>query len=354
MADFGILSLDESEEWNAIIQELPIGQRDVYYTPEYYRLYEEMGDGKAQCFVYEQGNDLALYPFLINSVNQLGYVLDKEYFDIQGAYGYNGVVTSSYHPGFIAEFYKSFDEWCRQNNIIAEFTRFHPLLKNQKFSDQHRQVIYDRKTVFIDLRQPYSEIFNNYQRTTRKQIKRATKRHHLRVIEYSNAPNCVDIFYPIYKETMDRSKAEEYLYFNKAYFYQLLDNTSSVCFVAMKGEKPIASIIAFYNEQYLHGHLGGAFTKNLEMSPSAFLYDHIIKFGIEKSCKYFHVGGGRTTATYDALLSFKTNFSNKTSDFFIGKKIHNLQIYNKVVEQWVRSYPERVAKFKHHLLKYRY
>jgi hypothetical protein len=45
----------------------------------------------AKCFVYQKGSNITLYPFLINSVNALGYNLDKEYFDIQGAYGYNGV-----------------------------------------------------------------------------------------------------------------------------------------------------------------------------------------------------------------------------------------------------------------------
>jgi len=351
---FKILSLSDKQDWKSCLAKLPLEQQDIYYTPEYYELYENYGDGKAQCFVFEKDGELALYPFLLNSVNQLGYALDKEYFDIQGAYGYNGVVASSHHPGFVADFYRIFDEWCMQNNIIAEFTRFHPLLNNHLFSDKHFQIIFDRKTVFVDLRQDYNEMLKNYQRTTRKQIKRATNRYQLRIEQYFDAPKCVDIFYPIYEETMDRTKAEKYLYFNKAYFRKLLSTTKSACFVAMDGDEPIASIIAFYNELYLHGHLGGALTKNLDMSPTSFLYDHLIKFGIEKSCSYFHVGGGRTATPDDALLNFKLNFSSKTGEFNIGKKIHNPIIYNKVVEQWEKPNPEKVEKYKHHLLKYRY
>jgi len=43
----------------------------------------------SQCVFYEKNDDIALYPFLKNSVNNLGYELDKEYFDFQGAYTYN-------------------------------------------------------------------------------------------------------------------------------------------------------------------------------------------------------------------------------------------------------------------------
>ena len=84
---YKILTLGEKEEWAKSLEKLPIDQQDIYYTPEYYALYEKNGDGQAICFVFEKDKDIALYPFLINSVNDLGYELDDEYFDIQGAYG---------------------------------------------------------------------------------------------------------------------------------------------------------------------------------------------------------------------------------------------------------------------------
>ena len=35
-------------------------------------VYELNGDGKALCFVYEENDDISLYPFLINSINADG------------------------------------------------------------------------------------------------------------------------------------------------------------------------------------------------------------------------------------------------------------------------------------------
>ena len=100
-----ILSLQNSAEWNRLIKCLPVDQQDIYFIPGYYELYEKNGDGKVQCFVFEKNGDIALYPFLINSVNELGYNLDQEYYDIQGAYGYNGVISSIRNLDFISSFY---------------------------------------------------------------------------------------------------------------------------------------------------------------------------------------------------------------------------------------------------------
>jgi lipid II:glycine glycyltransferase (peptidoglycan interpeptide bridge formation enzyme) len=349
-----LLSLENSKEWNSYLKELPKEQQDIYFTPEYYQLYENLGDGKAQCFVFQSGADIALYPFLINSVNKLGFKLNQEYQDIQGAYGYNGIITSTNQPKFITAFYQEFNTWCSQNNIIAEFTRFHPLLKNHLFSEKNLDVILDRKTVVVNLQKIYSDIFKNFQRTTRKQISRAINRHNLRVERFEKSPDIIEIFYPIYVETMDRVKAETYLYFTKDYFSQLIDKTQSICFVAYREDNPVASIIVFYNDIYIHGHLGGAITKYLDLSAYSFLYDQIIQYGISKSCHYYHVGGGLTNSEDDALLNFKLNFSQQTCNFFIGKKIHNQEVYSDIISQWEFKNPEKCLKHKHYLLKYRY
>ena len=145
-----VLTLSDKDKWNKYLHKLPINQQDIYFTSEYYELYERNGDGKALCFVFEQDEEIALYPFLINSVNELGYDLDAEYYDIQGAYGYNGVVTSSYKTNFREVFYQEFESYCNDNNIIAEFTRFHPLLGNYKFSETDLNIVFDRKTIFLD------------------------------------------------------------------------------------------------------------------------------------------------------------------------------------------------------------
>ena len=114
-----ILTLENAAKWRSILDSFDDNIRDIYYSPEYYELYEQMGDGKAHCFVFKNSQGLAMYPFLMNSVNDLGYHLDGSYFDIQGAYGYNGVLSSSNEKPFLDAFYDEFTCWCQENGIIA-------------------------------------------------------------------------------------------------------------------------------------------------------------------------------------------------------------------------------------------
>lgn len=353
MSKYELLNMGDSQKWKAYLEQLPIENQDIYYTPEYYKLYEELGDGKEYCFVFISGNEIVLYPFLINSVNKLGYTLDQEYFDIQGAYGYNGVVSTTLEKSFIEEFYQEFNSYCHNKNIIAEFTRFHPLLENVKFSKNRMDISFDRETVYIDLKNSFERIFSQFQATTRKQIRRATNRHLIRVKIYEKDISILDTFYDIYIETMKRNDAGQYLYFNRQYFKSIIENTSSCCFIAYAKEKPIAAIIIFYNKFYIQGHLGGALTNYLFMAPFSFLYQEIIKFGQKIGCRYFHIGGGTDNTRDNSLLKFKGNFAKERGKFFIGKKIHNHKIYDEVIKQWEEKNPKHNEISKNILLRYR-
>ena len=63
--NFKILDLTNRKEWKKYFSRLPLSQQDVYFTPEYYELFENNKDGKAQCFIYEKDDNIILYPFLM-------------------------------------------------------------------------------------------------------------------------------------------------------------------------------------------------------------------------------------------------------------------------------------------------
>ena len=354
MADYEVLDLSDKVKWDEYLQRIPGQQQDIYFTPEYYSLYEDLGDGKAKCFVFKKDNNIALYPFLLNSVNGLGYNLSKSYYDIQGAYGYNGVVSNDCSVEFISDFYKALEKYILKENIIAEFTRFHPLLKNHSFSQKHLQIIYDRKVIWLELNKSFDEIFSKFQTTTRKQIKRATRRYHLEVKIFENDTSILNDIYHIYYESMLRVQSIPYLFFNKSYFKSLIESTKSTSFVAFDNKKPVAWILAFHNKYYINGHIGGTLTDYLNISPFSLLYAEMIKFGQKKGCRYLNVGGGATGNPSDSLLAYKMNFSKTTSDFYIGKKVHNQKIYDEITRQWELKNPEKAESYKYFLLKYRY
>jgi hypothetical protein len=351
--NYKLLSLSNKEEWKKYLNKLPIDQQDVYYTPEYYELYENYGDGKAQCFVFEKNGNLALYPFLINSINKLGYDLDDEYYDIQGAYGYNGVVSSSYEPDFIDDFYVCFQKYCEEKNIVAEFTRFHPLYNNHLFSNNHLEVVYDRPTVYIDINKSEKELWGDLQRTTRKQINRCYKRYQVKVDILEKYEFDLNIFTDIYWKSMSRVESSAYLFFNKEYFKNLLSLPVTIQYIAYVDNKPISTIIAMKGERIIHGHLGGTLKEYLNISPFSMLYWEMIKTAKKESLDFVHVGGGNTSQKDDKLLVFKEHFSNTMKDFFIGKGIHNQTVYNEIDNQWKINHSKSYKNSSNKVLGYR-
>lgn len=349
-----VLDLSKKLDWNSYLTKLPINQQDIYYLPDYYYLYEKNGDGKAQCFIFEQSGEIALYPFLINSVNELGYQLDKEYFDIQGAYGYNGVISSTTDKLFINDFYKAFNNYCKEQNIIAEFTRFHPVLNNYKFSDGNLNIIFDRKTVILDLILDYNDIWEKeYSSKNRNMIKKAGK---MGVTSYiSQDKNDYNEFIKLYAETMKNVGATDYYYFDKTYFDNIRQrlNNNQHLIVSKINNKLVGGMILFTYGDYAHYHLSARNSEFGKYAINNHFLDYAIKTAKEQGCKQFHFGGGNSTDEKDSLLKFKTNFSKDKSDFYIGKKIHNYKVYQNIVDQWEEKNPSKKESLKNILLKYR-
>lgn len=357
MVDFKIFTLNNTVQWNECLNKLPLDKQDVYFTPEYYSLYEQNGDGEANCFIFEKDDNIVLYPFLKNSINELGYSLDKEYYDIQGSYGYNGILTNSADSDFIDLFHQYFNDYCLQNNIIAEFSRFHPLLSNQDLSADHFQIIFDRETVALDLTQDYESIWKNeYSSKNRNMIRKAQKDGFRIEILTNPESSQIDTFIEIYKHSMKMVQADEYYYFNQDYFFNtfsLLKTNVYLFYVFNSNEDVVCSSIFFHYGNFFHYHLSGR-SELANNTVNNFLLDEAVKYAREIGAEVFHFGGGISSDADDRLLKFKTNFSKTRLPFYIGKKIHNQQVYDEVVRQWEEKNPEKISLYKNHLLKYRY
>ena len=349
---FKILDLSQKQEWNNYISKLPIEQQDIYYTPEYYSLYEANGDGKVQCFVFEKDGDIALYPFLINSVNELGYDLDKEYYDIQGAYGYNGVVASTYDDKFIEKFYEVFSGFCTNQNIIAEFTRFHPILENYKFSKFFTNVIHYMKTVYLNLEKSYKDIWDTqYSSKNRNKIRKGRKSLYCTI---SQNTAHLEGFKQIYNETMQKIGADNYYYFSDKYYDNLLFGQNHIINVYDNSNEELqATMILMIHGHYAHYHLSGRASNCRNNAVNNFMLDEAIKYAQKNGCKLFHFGGGTTSGKDDSLLKFKQNFSKENGQFYIGKKIYNKKIYNEIIKKWKSNYPKKYKNNKNILLGYR-
>ena len=338
-----------SEVYGDLYSHIPNEMQDIYFTPEYYSLYQNYGEGEARCFVFEKGEYLALYPFLINPIAPLGYKLDKEYFDIQGAYGYNGIITSTMDSDFIAAFWDAFDTYCLENDIIAEFTRFHPLLNNQCLASPKMHTFFSRHTVALDLSD--DDIWIHHISSKNRNMIRKAEKEGVTIVESDD----YETFRKLYNCTMTDLHAEDFYFFPKSYYDEFKQNfkgKSMLCFAIYDGKVIAGSMFMFSNE-YAHYHLSARDRNYSRYAANNLILWYAIQKAKERGCKWFHFGGGTTGNDDDTLLKFKKEFSKTLCEFWIGKRIHNQSVYDEIVRQWKTQYPDHYEHNKVKLLGYR-
>lgn len=338
-----LLTYHHKNDWNSLLSQ--IKGADIYYTPEYYKIYEDNNEGEACCFAFQDGKNIALYPFLINP---LPYGIDG--FDIQGAYGYNGIISNNCSEEFKKNFYQHFDLFCKQKKIIAEFTRFNPITDNHLFSENFMDVIDNRKTVLLDLKQNEDDIWlNSFSSKNRNMIRKAIK-NNVQVIKKTSTES-FENFRILYLSTMEELGADNYYLFSHLYFQQL-SNTIKDAYIyeAYYDDMLINSILVIEYNKYAHYHLSARNKSHANLAANNLLLFKAIKEAKESGCEFFHLGGGNGNEN-DFLFKFKANFSKNYREFKIGKRIHNKTLYDKVIYTWNNINNDSLPSTK--LLRYR-
>lgn len=355
--DFNILSCSDHAKWNSYLEKIPDDKKSPHFSPEYYKLFEERNEGKGICLIGAEDSKVILYPTLINSINELGYDLDGEYYDIQGAYGYNGPVTNCNDPVFFDQYSKLLLEYQEQSGIIAEFIRFCPVIKNQNYLS-YIQPIYTLDNVLLDLTQGIEYIWkHSFDNGVRKAIRKSmnTKLKFEVVLGGHVSKDNIEDFLNIYNETMARNKTSEYYLFSKSFLHKLfasMPQQTLLVSVLLDG-KAISTELVLFNSNNSYGFLGGTLSEYYNLNPNSFLRYELLKYLIGSGVKKYSIGGGKSKE--DSIYLFKKSFSKDIdSKFYIGKYIHNKKIYNAIVEKWSQKYPEKVSEFGNLLLKYRY
>jgi lipid II:glycine glycyltransferase (peptidoglycan interpeptide bridge formation enzyme) len=351
------LTMNEKNAWNEWFNKLPVHLQDVNYCATYYEIYENNGYGKAECYIYTINDNFVFYPYLKNFINISHFNTYTTYYDIQGAYGLNGPLSTSDDPLLIESFSKDFTVFCKENKIIAEFVRFNPLFANHS-TQNYLEPIYSNDVIVIDLSDSESEIWNTeFDSETRGSIRKAIK-NQLSYIAFTGkdlSDYYMKEFVNLYHQTMERNNADDYYYFSKKFFSDIkrnLKNNTSFMFALYNGN-PIATSLNIYMNNNAYGFLAGNKKEYLKLQPSSFLIYHSCLELKLKGVKKFHLGGG--TIKEDNIYKFKKGFNrNGSLKFYIGKKIYYQKEYNLIVQNWETLNPEKKLKYNNYLLKYRF
>lgn len=322
---------------------------DIYFTPQYCKIYENNGEGILKNFSMDSKYGKVYYNFLLREIE---YSIDnKKYYDIITPYGYGGPLFLNYGTKenlkqLVLEFKEEFEKYCCESNIVSEFIRFHPIIKNHLFMDNYMEISHIRDTVYMSL-DSKEQIWQDITSKCRNMIRKAEKNNVK--IELNNSKEALQSFIELYNKTMVRNNAVPYYFFKDDFFYDTFNLLKGNIYIfnALYEDKIISSALIMKYNQFAHYHFSGSDTEYLKLAANNLLLYKVALWAYENGCKYFHLGGGYL-GNNDNLFKFKESFSkNNVTNFYIGKKIHNKFVYKKLAEEWkkINGYHKNETNF---------
>lgn len=327
----------EKEEWDSILSGFK--EKDVFFEYSYFNLYRKDGETPVLAFMESEYGKVA-YPFMLRDVHfhsDMNSKIEKgKFFDISTPYGYSGPSVEAKDDRFklesVKRFYRSFAKFCEEKNVVSEFIKFSPILKNHRHMDSLVDVEYQKNMIAVNL-QDYGDPLLGELTRTRLNIVNRRKRKGLVAIMELNPVN-IDEQIDIYIDSMYRKHASIAFMFDKPYFEYMLENMGpDIAVLNIYYQDQLVSFgLCLLSGDVIYAHIAGTKQEYRRMSPSDLCYTEFIKWGHENGYKYIFLGGGLTSEESDSLYLYKKSFSQNTSfDAYLGKKIWNRKDYDYLV-----------------------
>lgn len=327
-----IIPNTELKKWNSIIKSFP--NWDVYYLCEYAVSLMLHGDGTPYLIYHDDGELRIAYVLMVSDIADFeplsGHLEKQRCFDCETPYGYGGpLYDGKIDSDGINDFIKELTAYAQSHNIVSQFIRFHPILKNYAPVEKICNISHMKKTIYMDTSSP-KIICDNLDRKNRNIIRKAVKNNV--TVEWDKGDR-IDAFLTLYNQTMDRNNADDYYYFSRTYFDYLIQNMGDniVVFYGIYNDEIISSSIFFYNDKQMHYHLSGSLERYRSLGATNYIIYEAAIWANQRGIETLHLGGG--VGIEDSLLGFKKQFNkNGYVEFCIGGNIFMPELASKFVE----------------------
>lgn len=277
-------------------------------------------------FIYKENSFLFYHAVHKVSIKNTGL------FDFQSPYGYGGpIFLCDNNDEFITRASKAYEAWCRENNILAEFIRFHPKLNH--WQQYYGEVIADRETIWIDLNQ--NELLSHFSTRARTAVRKAVNDG--LTVEWSKATDSIYEFIHLYNLTMKVLGADNFYFFNEKYFEYLFQWDYTHLLVCKYKGEVIAAATFLIDSFLVEYHLSASNLLGKKLNATNLLLYEAAEYGKKVGCSILHLGGGTDNKSDNPLLFFKSGFSKNSATFRIGKKIFNESLYYLMKSEWEKK-----------------
>ncbi len=318
-----ILSTEEESLWTELVEKTQY--RDIFYLPEYIRILAGHMDATGHLYFYGNENKYIIYPFMVRKI-------DRRYRDIVSPWYYGGpLFYGDIGRDEVEQFLSEFGDFCRDEKIVSEFSRFNPYLENFRNMENQIDLYEIGRVVWVDLTQDLDSIFmNSFSSACRRSI-RKSKKVELK-IHWSNREKHLRAFHSLYVASMKAKDARGFYYFPYHFLTRLLENLrdSFILITAEYDHKIVGGNIYLYKYGTMYYYLGARDPRYPKANASNRIMFEGIKYGREHGLKIFDIGGGPVDS---GLLRFKKKFSNRTKTLYGHKRIHQRQTYRDLCSE---------------------
>lgn len=283
------------------------------------------------CLKYSQDDHIIMLPGYLKKIESTNYV------DFISPYGYSGLVYKKSTPIDIVKVGWNEIKTYLDKNVISSFIRFSLDSEYSVFKEGVIPLMKNIKGIIID----YDSQLMNFDRKVRKNVSRAKKEGlQAKII------NGVDLtdeqlksFYEIYVDTMKRNNADVKYYFSLDQFGNFAKYRGDLCAFCFiyDNEKVVSVEMILQSDDTIFSFLGGTLEEAFSKRPNDYLKYILINWARDEGIKYFVLGGGY--GVEDGIFKYKkTFFPEDVVDYYVGKFIHNKEVYDKLVENAKHRY----------------
>ena len=325
-----VYTIEQSAEWDNIVRSF--SKYDTYWLSGYVKAFQLHGEGEPLLFHYDGNGVRGINVVMKRDISSCQHFKDllpaNTYFDFSTPYGYGGWLIEGEDS---SKLFEDYDLWCKNNNIVSEFVRFHPVVGNHIAAECAYETIELGPTVTMDISSKntiYDNITSKNRNVIRKAQKNGVKIYNGRYGEIFKE------FRNVYNETMDKDNADSYYYFDEDFYESIMEDLpyNAQIFYAVYEGKVIAASIFLMSNGMINYHLSGSRREYASLAPTNLLLYEVAHWGCYNGYKTLYLGGGVGSAE-DSLFKFKKAFYrlDDLHHFVIGKKVFNYEVYNKLV-----------------------
>ena len=332
-----VFSSAEASAWRALVAEAAVS--DAGHLPDLWLHAEGRGEGSAFLFVCREGIDFVALPLLLRPIGAVPGLEGCRGSDAVSVGDYAGPLASGPNlpVALIRNFQRELTAELRSRGVIFAFSKLNPILVQESILEGLGYTEYAQTTVSIDLTLAPDEQFRRYRPRLRSYL-RSGSSDSLEpwYLDYDeHLPECLEI----YAETMDRVGAAPVFRYPDSYYASLRSGLGDR--LHLFGVRHAGRLVAAYLGTEWNGILQGIIscvrTEALPLSPARVMYDFMRRWGSDRGCRVFHLGGGTSPAMDNPLFQFKAGFSGRRHEFRTWRWVVDPGTYDDVCfrkSQW--------------------